>query len=375
MVEVSVIIPCLNEEESIATCIEKVKEVYQKQQIAGEIIVVDNGSSDRSVEIARQSGARVIFEEEKGYGRALRRGIGAAQGQYIIMGDGDDTYDFREIYRFIELLRQGYDLVMGSRFAGKILPGAMTWSHRYIGNPLLSGMLRFLFKGKISDAHCGLRAFTKAAYEKMGLHTTGMEFASEMVIHALKKNMRIAEVPITYHPRKGQSKLSSLRDAWRHIRFMLLYSPDYLFLGPGLLIFLFSFLVLLRLLFGPIYLFGRSWDIHVLVFAAMFTLLGWQVLNLALVAKIFARQIELEEDKDNWFLKIINLEKLLVFGIGMFIAGTFIIGRIFYIWAANNFGELSQIKTALFALTLVVMGLQTVFSAFLTSMLQIKYRS
>ncbi len=375
MTEVSVVIPCLNEEKTIAACVGKAKNAISAAGLDGEVVVADNGSTDRSVEIARDAGARVVFEARKGYGNALRRGIEESTGAYVVMGDGDDTYDFSVVPAFVQRLKEGFDLVMGTRFRGTILPGAMTWSHRYIGNPILSGMLRVFFGGEVSDSHCGLRAFTREAYRTMDLHTTGMEFASEMVIHGLKKKLRVAEIPLTYYPRKGESKLSSFRDAWRHMRFMLVYSPGYLFVGPGAVIFAVSFLASVRLMFSPVYFFGRPWDIHVMVFTATFALLGWEILNLGLVAKTFAHKIALEEDVlTARFLNVISLERSLVFGSGLVVAGLAVIGYIFLVWAQSSFGELSQVKTALFALMLVVMGLQTMFAAFLMSMLQIKYR-
>ena len=199
MIQATVVIPCLNEEQSIGICVAKALKAFAAAGISGEVVVVDNGSTDRSPAIAQEHGARVIHETRKGYGNALRRGIEEAQGEYIVMGDGDDTYDFGAIIPFIRQLEEGCDLVMGSRFNGTMVPGAMSWSHRYIGNPILSGMLRVFFGGTVSDSHCGLRAFTKTAYKKMALSTTGMEFASEMVIHALKKKLCISEIPITYN--------------------------------------------------------------------------------------------------------------------------------------------------------------------------------
>jgi glycosyltransferase involved in cell wall biosynthesis len=375
MIEVSVVIPCLNEEKSIALCIAKANAAFSKMKGAGEVVVVDNGSTDNSIAIAQSLGARVILEERKGYGNALRAGIAAAQGTYIAMGDGDDTYDFSTVDQFVDRLKQGYDLVMGSRFGGTILPGAMTWSHRYIGNPILSGMLRLFFGGGISDSHCGLRAFTKSAYESMELHTTGMEFASEMVIHALKKKLRISEIPITYYPRQGESKLASFRDAWRHMRFMLIYSPGYLYLLPGLIIFALSFLISLRLVAGPIVVFGRGWETHVMVFTSLFTILGWQIITLGIAAKVFAYSIALEED--NWIkyvLDLFTLERAILCGAALIATGVLLIGYIFYVWSQNHFGELREVNTGLFALTLTVLGFQTIFTAFLTSMLQIKFR-
>jgi len=374
VIEVSVVIPCLNEEKTISNCVKKAQESFRSSGMNCEVVVVDNGSTDRSVQIAEGAGARIVREEQKGYGSALRRGINESLGEFIVMADGDDTYDFMQAGSFVERLKEGYDLVMGSRFKGKILPGAMTWSHRYIGNPILSGMLRLFFGGFVSDAHCGLRAFTKTAYHKMGLHTTGMEFASEMVIHAMKKHLKISEIPITYFPRLGESKLDSFKDAWRHIRFMLLYSPDYLFLVPGLTIFGISLAVTLKMLVGTFYFMGRPSGMHVLIFSSLFMILGWEIINIGLLAKVFARTIELEEDKFiEIVVRLVTLERAIVFGGVMMIVGIFLITYIFYIWYLNNFGFLDQLKVGLFALSLIVMGIQTIFNAFLFSLLQIKH--
>jgi len=375
--QVSVVLPCLNEENSIEICIKKIKDVFEKEKIDGEIIVVDNGSTDRSVEIVKKySDVKLLFEPQKGYGYALRCGIENAQGEYIIMGDADNTYDFYEIPKFLEKLKEGYDLVIGSRFKGKILKGAMSFSHRYIGNPILTGMLRFFFGGNISDAHCGLRGFTKQAYQKMNLKTTGMEFASEMVIHALKKKLKIAEIPITYYPRIGESKLSSFRDAWRHIRFMLLYSPDYLFLFPGIILFLAGFIISFGILAkGYISLFGRMWGVHVLFFSSVITLVGWQILNIWFSAKVYTHIIGLEES--NFIKKLMNfltLEKTLVFGLIIFFTGLIGLLYIVYIWAKTNFGPLEELRLGIFSTMLAAMGIQTIFSAFLSSVLQIKYK-
>jgi len=358
--EVSVVMPCLNEERTLGACIEKIREAFKKDRMDGEIIVVDNGSTDKSVEIARSGGARVIIEKTKGYGSALRRGIEAAGGKYIIMGDADNTYDFSEISKFVQPLREGYELVMGSRFAGKILHGAMSWSHRYIGNPLLSGMLNVFFRCRISDAHCGLRSFTKDAFNMIAPHSMGMEFASEMVIHAVKKKLKICEVPITYYPREGESKLNSFSDAWRHIRFMLLYSPNHLFFLPGLILFLVGIILLVRLMFGPIWLFGRNWDIHVMVLSSMVTILGWQILNLGLCGKMYSYYIGLDTTPfTEKLVSLFNLERTVLFGAITSLLGVISTLYIFLIWSAAGFGKLSQVKTALLSLTLIVMGMGT----------------
>lgn len=230
--EVSVVLPCLNEEETVGLCINKIQEVFTRENLSGEIIVVDNGSTDRSRGICESLGVRVVYEPRRGYGAAYLRGLKEAGGKYIIIADSDNTYDFYDIPKFIERLRKGCDFVMGSRFKGKMQKGAMSWTHRYIGNPILSGLTRLFFWTRLSDIHCGMRAFTSCAYAKMGLSTTGMEFATEMVVSALQNNLKICEVPVNYYPRKGKSKLMPLADAWRHIRFMLLYCPVWLYFIP-----------------------------------------------------------------------------------------------------------------------------------------------
>lgn len=222
-IEISIVMPCLNEEETLGTCIEKAQGTLETLNIKGEVVIADNGSTDASVEIAERLGARVVHQPTRGYGAAYLAGFAAAQGQYIIMGDSDDTYDFTDLERFITPLQDGYDLVMGNRFKGEILQGAMPWARRYIGNPILSGMLRILFGTYISDSHCGMRSFTADAYKRMNLKTTGMEFASEMVIKAVQTQLKILEIPTIYHPRGGESKLNAIRDAWRHVHFMLKY--------------------------------------------------------------------------------------------------------------------------------------------------------
>ncbi len=376
-IELSVVIPCLNEEKSIEICIKKIQDVFKKNNIVGEIIVVDNGSTDSSVEVIKKyPDVILLFEEQKGYGAALRKGIENANGKYIIMGDADNTYDFYEIPKFLEKLQEGYDLVMGSRFKGKILKGAMSWSHRYIGNPILSGMLKLFFGGNVSDAHCGLRGFSKEAYQKMNLRTTGMEFASEMVIHALKKKLKITEIPITYYPRIGESKLSSFRDAWRHIRFMLLYSPDYLFLLPGVLLFIPTVIISLIIVFkGYLFLFGRQWGTHVLFFNGVVTIVGWQILNIWFAAKAFTHSINLEENKFiKKLLNFLTLERILLIGLLILTIGILGLLYIIYIWAKSNFGELQELRLGIISLIISAIGIQTIFTAFLSSIVQIKYK-
>jgi len=370
-IEVSVILPCLDEEKTIGSCIRKIQEVLRQEGIQGEIIVVDNGSQDRSGEIAASLGARVIREEQRGYGAAYLCGLGDAQGQYFIIGDSDGTYDFYEIPKFIKLLREGYDFVIGSRFKGQIKKGAMPWPHRYIGNPVLSGMCRLFFRTGLSDIHCGIRAFTRQAYGKMKLKTKGMEFATEMAVAALQNNLRISEVAVSYHPRLGKSKLNPLFDAWRHIRFMLFYCPVWLYFVPGMIGFLAGIAMLLALLKGPVLFLGRYWDIHVMIFASSLCILSYQVLNIGVYAHTYAiRQGLLKYDALTLFFKRhFNLERGIIIGLILFIIGFGINIWIFLEWFLHNFGALYRIKESILAMTLLIIGIQTFFSSFFISLL------
>ena len=370
---VSVVMPCLNEEETLGTCIQKAQKTMKELDIQGEVVVADNGSTDTSVEIAEGLGARVVHQPLRGYGAAYLAGIAAAQGQYIIIGDSDDTYDFTDLERFITPLRCGSDFVIGNRLKGKILRGAMPPLHRYIGNPVLTGFLNILFRSGISDAHCGMRAFTQEAYQQMELQTTGMEFASEMVINAKKADLKIEEIPITYSPRKGESKLNSFRDGWRHLRFMLLLSPIYLFLIPGILLFLFGLLGTAALLPGPLQIGSHAYDIHVMVLTCLLCLLGYQILLLGLSAQTLS--VIRGFSKSNALIQFVyrnfTLEKGLFFGCVVFVIGFMIDTWIAYDWIKSGFGELQKIRPALFALLLMVLGAQTVFFSFFLSMLGI----
>src|SRR4051812_18737494 len=260
-VDVSVVIPCLNESETIATCIIKARRSMERAGLLGEVIVSDNGSTDGSPELAATAGARVVHETRKGYGSAYLAGFAAARGRFIVMGDGDDTYDFDEVDRFVEPLRDGADMVMGSRLKGTIHKGAMPPLHRYVGNPVLTGILNLFYGSGVSDAHCGMRGFRRDALERLDLRMPGMEFASEMVIRASKAGLRIQEIPIEYHPRLGESKLQSFRDGWRHLRFLLVHSPTHLFLIPGAAFFVAGLAAMLAIL-ANLSLLGREWDLH-----------------------------------------------------------------------------------------------------------------
>ena len=370
-IEVSVVMPCLNEEETLDTCIQKVQNTLEELNIQGEVVVADNGSTDASVAIAERLGARVVHQPLRGYGAAYLAGIAAAEGQYIVMGDSDDTYDFTDLERFITPLRDGCDFVIGNRLKGEILPGAMPKLHRYLGNPVLTGILNVLFRSGVSDAHCGMRSFTREAYQQMGLQTTGMEFASEMVIKAIKTDLKIKEIPITYYPRKGESKLNSFRDGWRHLRFMLMLSPTYLFLIPGILLFLLGLIGTVALLQGPLQIGSRAYDIHVMVLACLLCLLGYQVLLLGLSARTLSvtRGFSGSDPLIQFVYRHFTLEKGLLLGCVIFAVGFLIDGWIAYGWVKNGFGELQKVRPALFALLLMILGTQTIFSAFFVSML------
>jgi glycosyltransferase involved in cell wall biosynthesis len=369
--EVSVVLPCLNEEDTVGICVNKIKEVFAKEKISGEIIVVDNGSTDRSRQICESLGVRVVVEPKLGYGAAYLRGLREARASYIIIGDSDNTYDFYDIPKFIECLRKGSDFVMGSRFKGKMQKGAMSWTHRYIGNPILSGLTRLFFRTRLSDIHCGMRAFTSSAYAAMGLSTIGMEFATEMVVAALQNNFKICEVPVNYYPRKGESKLMPLADAWRHIRFMLLYCPVWLYFIPGAIGFIFGMTILLLLLRGPFLFLGHYWDMHLMVFASIFCIFSYQILNLGVFAHTFAiRQGFLKYDKLTlFFQRHFNLERGLILGGTILMLGFMITLFIFLEWLSRHFGAMYRIRESILAMTLFIIGLQTMFSSFFISLL------
>ncbi|MFH1398312.1 MAG: glycosyltransferase [Candidatus Omnitrophota bacterium] len=375
-IQVSVVLPCLNEEKALSLCLNKIKDVFSREGIIGEIIVADNGSVDNSREIAGSLGARVVLEPQKGYGAAYLSGIKEAKGEYIVIADSDNTYDLSDIPKFLKPLKDGYDFVLGSRFKGKIRKGAMSWSHRYVGNPILSGICRLFFKTDLSDIHCGMRSFTSSAYQKMKLRTLGMEFATEMVVSALVNNFKTFEVPIDYYPREGESKLSPLTDAWRHIRFMLIYSPLWLYFMPALTGFLLGSLILLLMLKGPFLFLGHHWDIHFMIFISAISILSYQLLNLGVFAHTFAvNEGFLRNDRFFlFFQRHFNLETGLIIGSALFIAGFSINLLIFMEWFFKHFGTLGRIRESILAMTLLIIGLQTIFSSFFISLLFLKRR-
>ncbi len=368
---VSVVIPCLNEEENIVAVVTQAREALADAQIRGEVIVADNNSEDRSAELATQAGARVVHVPRRGYGSAYLGGFEAAQGRYIVMGDADLTYDFHEIPNFVRELDDGADLVMGNRM-NNIQPGAMPWLHRYVGNPLLSGFLNALFRTGVRDAHCGMRAVRRSALPAMDLRTPGMEFASEMVIRASKANLDIREFDIQYHPRGGESKLSTWRDGWRHLRFLLVHSPTHLFLVPGLLLLALGAAIMGTVLLG-IDVFGRDWSVHSLIAGSLATIVGVQVISLGLCAHAYGMYFM--SDVDPWFDRMrarYRLEHGLAIGGALTLVGLIVAGVIVVRWAADDFGALAQTDLAIAAVTLMVIGLQIVFSSFLLSIIGLR---
>lgn len=369
--ELSVVLPCLDEAAAVGGCVAQALAAIAAAGRRGEVVVVDNGSRDGSPEIARAAGARVVHEPRRGYGSAYLRGLAEARGRWVVMGDADGSYDFGEIERFLAPLESGAaDLVMGSRFRGTILPGAMPWSHRRLGNPVLSGMLRIFFRTRVSDSHCGLRAIGRGVAERLALRTTGMEFASEMVVAAVRAGLRIDEVPITYHPRTGESKLQSLRDAWRHVRFMLLLSPSWLFLAPGLLLMLAGGLLAALLAGGPRELFGRTWDFHVLLLANAALLVGYSLVLFDVCAKAFCLGAGLPAGADwlrrwtRWF----TLERGLAAGALLVLGGLGLEAKIVLDWLRTGGGALMAVRGVGLGATAMVLGAQTLFASFLVSL-------
>ncbi len=371
---VSVVIPCLNEAESIERCVTAAYEALAQANLAGEVIVVDNGSEDRSAEIAERAGARVVHEPERGYGSAYLAGFDAARADYIVMIDADLTYDFGDIPRFVTELDEGAELVMGDRM-DNIKPGAMPWLHRYVGNPMLSGILNLFFHTGVRDAHCGMRAFRRAVLPQLDLRTTGMELASEMVIRAAKENLDIRQIPIEYHPRAGESKLSSFRDGWRHLRFLLIHQPTYLFLVPGAFMSLVGALITLMVA-SQVHVLGRAWDIHTMIAGALLLIVGSQVLGLGLAARAYGVYFMGEHDRLFEYLRArVRLEHGLLVGAALIMLGVVFGGVIVYRWAERGFGALSEARLAVLAAAVMIVGIQVFFSSFLLSILGLRRRS
>ncbi|MGV8832458.1 MAG: glycosyltransferase family 2 protein [Devosia sp.] len=376
--ELTILMPCLNEAETLETCIAKARGFLQASGIKGEVLIADNGSTDGSRDIAAAAGAIVVPIEQRGYGAALAGGIEAARGRYIIMGDADDSYDFSRLEAFVAQLRAGADLVMGNRFAGGIAPGAMPWHHRYIGNPVLSSLGRLFFRTPIGDFHCGLRGFSRDAILRLNLRTTGMEFASEMVVKATLARLDLREVP-TRLAKDGRSRpphLRSFRDGWRHLRFLLLFSPRWLFLYPGVALLCLGLLVGAILLPGPVRLGAVTFDVHTFLVAALCIIVGLQSVAFAVIGRRFASRYGFIPRSDNYdrLLEALTLERILLVAVLLMLAG---IAALFWgvgEWAARDFGPLNPSRTmrpVILALTALVSGFQLMMSGFMSSMINI----
>jgi glycosyltransferase involved in cell wall biosynthesis len=370
---VSVVIPCLNEAENIERCVTAALEALRGMGVQGEVVVADNDSEDNSARLAEQAGARVVIERRRGYGSAYLAGFAASNGRYIVMADADLTYDFREIPRFVAALEEGAEMVIGDRM-DNIQPGAMPWLHRYVGNPILTGLLNLFFRTGIKDAHCGMRALRRDVLARLDLRTTGMEFASEMVIRASKENLKIAEFPIEYHPRGGESKLSSFRDGWRHLRFLLVHSPNHLFIVPGAALASVGALIVAFVGAGLDF-FGRAWGLHALIGGALLMIVGTQVLALGLCAHAYGTYFMGEQDP--WFDRMrarFRLEHGLLLGGAFSLIGIVMGAVIVGTWISHGFGSLADERLAVVAASFVIVGIQIFFSSFLLSILGLRRR-
>jgi glycosyltransferase involved in cell wall biosynthesis len=372
-VRLTVLIPCLNEEGTIVECVDRAWRALNANDIDGEVVVIDNGSEDDSGRLAADAGARVVYEPRRGYGSAYLAGLAAARGRYIVMADADLTYDFDDIPRFLAELEDGADVVIGNRMKN-IQPGAMPWHHRYIGNPLLSGFLNLLFRTGVDDAHCGMRALRRDVLPRLDLRTTGMEFASEMVIRAAKEHLDVRQFEIEYHPRGGESKLSSFRDGWRHLRFLLVHSPNYLFIFPGAAMAALGAITEL-IVITRLGVFGRQWDIHALIGGALLAIVGTQVVALGICAHAYGTYFM--DEQDRWFDRMrarFRLEHGLLLGGGITLAG-FVVGAFIVAdWIDRGFGKLAEERLAVLAATLIIVGIQIFFSSFLLSILGLRRR-
>ena len=371
--EISVVIPCLDEEEAVGAVVDQAFEGIHRSGRPGEVIVVDNASTDRSAEVAAEHGAIVVREERPGYGSAYLAGLAVARGDFVVMGDADATYPMADLTPFVERLAAGDDLVIGSRFEGTIHGEAMPWLNRHVGNPILTGLLNVLFGVKISDAHCGMRGVRRDALETLDLHSTGMEFASEMVFKAFRRKLRVSETPIEYYPRVGESKLNRVGDAWRHVKFMLLYSPSWLYFVPGVILLVLGVVGALALAAGPVTILGRSWQIHTLFVFMFAILLGAQIVQLGVFARAFAASHLGETDRlIEWARGRVTLEHGLALGGILLLAGMVTVFAIFLAWAFDGFGALAHEYATAIGFTLVALGTQVILGSFFVSLLTMR---
>jgi len=379
--ELTILMPCLNEAETLEVCIAKARGYIKRAKIKGEVLIADNGSTDGSQDIATKAGARVVDVDEKGYGAALAGGIAAAKGRFVIMADADDSYDFSRLDAFVEALRDGADLVMGNRFKGGVEPGAMPPLHKYIGNPVLSFVGRLFFSSKIGDFHCGLRGFKRDAITRLNLRTTGMEFASEMVVKATLAGLRIEEVPTTLSP-DGRSRaphLRSFRDGWRHLRFLLLFSPRWLFLYPGAALLLVGMIMLWMLSRGPVTIGSVEFDVHTMLIGSMGVMAGLQAITFALIGRSFATRYGMIPPSESWsrILEALTLERILIAAFIIIVTGLGGMVWATFQWAQVGFGELvytDVLRVMIICMTGLVAGMQLAMTGFLASMIDIPFR-
>lgn len=376
--ELSIIVPCLNEEAAIGACLLEIKKAVHQYNLSVEVIVVDNNSNDNTAQIVKEHQATwpelfLVSESRQGYGLAYLRGFEAAHGKYLFLADGDGSYDFSEINLFLEKMRVGADLVVGNRFSGQMAKDSMSWSHRYLGNPFLSMLVRLFFKIKIHDIHCGARAISREALNRLNLITGGMEFASEMIIKASRHKLDIQEVSIKYRPRLGKSKLNAVTDAWRHIRFIFLYSPLFLFLIPGLILSLLGLIFMAIFYFWSPVLFGINLYVHPMFLFAVMIITGYQLILFSGFSKVYAITHLGDSNKSiEAVFRWLTIEKAGLFGIVLALFGAAIYLIIFINWINSGFSSLNEIKNSVVSLTMLVLGVQTFFSAFMFSILGIK---
>ena len=378
-IELTILMPCLDEAQTLASCIKKAKSFLADNNIKGEILIADNGSTDGSQQIAAAEGARLVNVEIKGYGSALSGGIEAAKGKYIIMGDADGSYDFTSLMPFVEKLREGYDLVIGNRFKGGIAKGAMPTLHRYLGNPVLSGIGRLFFYSKVGDFHCGLRGFSSEAIISLGLNTTGMEFASEMVVKAVMNKLKITEVPVTLY-KDGRSRpphLRSWRDGWRHLKFLLMYSPKWLFLFPGLFLTIIGGIGTIILSFATVRIGNISFDINTMLFCVLMVILGVQTIGFSVITAAYARIIKLYPVNDKFMEDFYSFPvvKGVILGIILFILGILMSIVGVSVWVHAGFGKLlpaSLLRLLFPAVLALSIGWQILFTSFLLGIFQIR---
>lgn len=382
-IELTILMPCLNEADSLPYCLEKARFFLHQNNIQGEIIISDNGSTDNSVNISLEQNAIVVSEPEKGYGNAIMKGIEKSRGKFIIIGDADDSYDFSDLMPFLELLRKGNDMVIGNRFKGGIKKNAMPFLHKYFGNPFLSFVGRIFFKINIKDFHCGLRGIVKTKFEQLDIKSTGMEFASEMIVKAALNNYKIAEMPIVLYPdkRNRPSHLKTWSDGWRHLRFLLLYSPKWLFLFPGIVLMIFGIAGTVLLSMGPIRLANKNFDVHTMLYTSAFILMGFQFIFFYLFSRVYAVTHGLLPLKNKFlknFNKYFKMEKGILTGTLLIIGGIFLFLKSFIYWKNSDFGNLDPVIVLRWvtpSTILIVLGLQIITSSFYLSIILIKSRN